>query len=117
MTRASISTYRPVSAGLSHQRDRIVEIALVDEEGNVLLDTLVNPNRRIPVEASRVHGITDQMVRKKKNIYALLPQIAAWWPCSSLRKQNVDILLVLPYQKEIKLRNCLKLSPIRNRSC
>lgn len=65
------------TTGLSHQRDRIVEIALVDEEGNVLLDTLVNPNRQIPVQASRVHGITDQMVRKKKNIYALLPQINA----------------------------------------
>ena len=65
------------TTGLSHQRDRIVEIALVDEEGNVLLDTLVNPNRRIPAHASTVHGITDQMVRKKKNIYALLPQINA----------------------------------------
>lgn len=44
-------------------RDRIVEIAMVDEGGEVLLNTLVNPLRKIPKEASAIHGITDDTIR------------------------------------------------------
>jgi DNA polymerase-3 subunit epsilon len=41
---------------------RICDIAVVDQVGNVLLDTLVNPGVPIPAGASAVHGITDAMV-------------------------------------------------------
>jgi DNA polymerase-3 subunit epsilon len=41
--------------------DAVVEIALVDQQGKVLLDTLVKPNRSIPPEATAVHGITREM--------------------------------------------------------
>jgi len=44
--------------------DRIVEIAIVDLYGNPLLNSLVNPERNIPFDAQRVHGITDNLVRK-----------------------------------------------------
>lgn len=40
----------------------IVDIAVLDADGNALLETLVRPNRPIPHEASRVHGITDDLV-------------------------------------------------------
>lgn len=40
----------------------ICDIAIVDRHGNVLLDTLVKPRKPIPVDASRIHGITDAMV-------------------------------------------------------
>lgn len=40
----------------------IVDIALVDVDGQVLMDTLVQPKRRIPAGASRIHGILDQHV-------------------------------------------------------
>lgn len=42
--------------------DRIVEIAIVDAAGSPLMDTLVNPGRRIPPAASKVHGITAGML-------------------------------------------------------
>lgn len=42
--------------------DRIVEIAILDAAGSPLMDTLINPGRRIPPEASKVHGITAGMV-------------------------------------------------------
>lgn len=40
----------------------IVEIALLDCRGNVLLDELVRPTVPIPRDATRVHGITDDAV-------------------------------------------------------
>jgi len=43
-------------------RAEIVEIAVVDARGRVLLDTLVRPLRPIPPDALAIHGITDRMV-------------------------------------------------------
>lgn len=41
----------------------IVEIAVIDQDGQVLLDTLVRPSDRIPYRASLVHGIYDADVK------------------------------------------------------
>src|SRR3982750_387678 len=38
---------------------RIVDVAIVDDAGEVLVDTLVDPGIPIPVETSRIHGIFD----------------------------------------------------------
>jgi DNA polymerase-3 subunit epsilon len=40
----------------------VVEIALIDCAGNVLLDTLVRPSGPVPAEAVGIHGITDAML-------------------------------------------------------
>lgn len=40
----------------------IVEIAVINHLGEMLLDTLVKPSILIPSESSQVHGITDAMV-------------------------------------------------------
>ncbi|MFI1869706.1 exonuclease domain-containing protein [Streptomyces jumonjinensis] len=42
---------------------RIVEIAVLSSSGAVLLDSLVDPGEPIPRTASRIHGITDDMIR------------------------------------------------------
>lgn len=41
----------------------IVEIAVVDLDGNVLFDSLVKPANPIPLEAQKIHGITNDMVK------------------------------------------------------
>jgi DNA polymerase III epsilon subunit-like protein len=41
----------------------IVQIAIADYSGKVLLDTLVKPVQGIPAEATRIHGITEEMVK------------------------------------------------------
>lgn len=55
--------------------DAIVEVAIIDASGRALLDTLVDPLRSIPYGASRVHGISDSMVRGKPTLADLMPEI------------------------------------------
>ena len=45
-------------------KDEIVEIALVDKDGNTLLDSFVKPGHPIPPDAFQIHGITNDMVQK-----------------------------------------------------
>ena len=40
----------------------VVELALIDCTGAVLLDTLVRPSGPVPPEAAAIHGITDAML-------------------------------------------------------
>ena len=40
----------------------IVEISMVDAQGKIVMDTLVKPSKPIPADATRIHGITNEMV-------------------------------------------------------
>ena len=56
------------TTGISTNNDRIVQVALIgaDADGNPIHhDILVNPQRPIPREASRIHGVHDSDVRGK----------------------------------------------------
>ena len=55
--------------------DEIVEIAAIKVDRTVLLDTLVQPRQPIPAAAAAVHWITDEDVRGKPHIEAVLPRI------------------------------------------
>jgi DNA polymerase III subunit epsilon len=44
--------------------DEIIEISIVDDAGQVLLNSLVRPSQSIPAAATRIHGITNDMVQK-----------------------------------------------------
>ena len=64
------------TTGLSpDQGAAIVEVAIVDDAGRALLNTLVDPLRPIPRFASNIHGITDEMVRGKPSLEKLMPEI------------------------------------------
>lgn len=43
--------------------DRIIQLGIVDDSGNTLFESLVNPEMPIPSESSAVNGITDEMVK------------------------------------------------------
>jgi DNA polymerase III epsilon subunit-like protein len=43
-----------------HDNDEVVQLAIVDIQGTVLLDTLVRPTSPMAPEARAIHGITDQ---------------------------------------------------------
>jgi DNA polymerase-3 subunit epsilon len=53
----------------------IVQIAIIDPQGRVLLDTLVKPTRPIPMDATAIHHITDAMVADSPTFAAIAPQL------------------------------------------
>ncbi|HEX2948067.1 MAG TPA: 3'-5' exonuclease, partial [Armatimonadota bacterium] len=65
------------TTGLSPEDDRIVEVAAVkwiNGEETDSFHSLVNPERRMPKEASEVNGITDAMLADQPLISTVLPQ-------------------------------------------
>ena len=63
---------------------KIVEIALVDEDEHILLNTLVDPEIDIPWQASNVHGITNSMVSHSPTIEDILDDIKEIIACNNL---------------------------------
>ena len=56
--------------------DRIVDIAIVDADGAVLLNQLVNPGIAIAPQAEAIHGISSAMVADAPTIDAIAPMIS-----------------------------------------
>lgn len=55
--------------------DEIIEICIVDYAGEVLFNSLVRPTRSIPLDVTRVHGITNQMVKDAPTWRDVWPEI------------------------------------------
>jgi DNA polymerase III subunit epsilon len=74
--------------------DEIVEIAIVDAQGIVLVDSFVRPRQPIPPSSTAIHGITDAMV-----------QGAPAWPIlwSQIRSYLIGKVLVA-YNSDFDLR-------------
>lgn len=65
------------------QRAEIVSIAIVDPNGQPLLNTLVKPTRPIPPDATRIHGITNEAVADAPSwaeVYVQVKQIISGHP-------------------------------------
>ena len=62
------------TTGLHPPHDKLVEVAIVNEAGDIVLDTLVNPERPIGF-ATEIHGISDEMVENAPTLENLWPQI------------------------------------------
>ena len=55
----------------------IVEIAIIDSLGKILLDTLIKPSIPIPAEVTEIHGISDAMVADAPTFPEVYPTDAA----------------------------------------
>ena len=67
------------TTGFDPRYDRIVEFALVGSDVNgshINIQSLVNPGRKIPRNATEVHGITDSDVRGVGNFESHLKDIS-----------------------------------------
>jgi len=68
------------TTGLSPRRARVCEVAAVSFRGSDRLGelaALINPGCPIPAECSRVHGITDEMVRDSPVFGEIAPRLLA----------------------------------------
>ncbi|CAD9227984.1 Exonuclease domain-containing protein [Burkholderia cenocepacia] len=64
------------TTGLDHAAE-IVEISVIDSQGEVLLDTLVKPTKPIPRAATAIHGITNEMVAEAPTYDQVHPKLIA----------------------------------------
>lgn len=76
----------------------ICQIAIIDAQGNTLLDTLVKPMKPIPAEATRIHGITNEMVEDAP--FFNYEQIKAILYDRNVIVYNMDYDMRMLYQSE-----------------
>jgi DNA polymerase-3 subunit epsilon len=57
--------------------DEVIEIAVLDAHGRVVLDTLVRPLRSIPPAAQAVHGLSDADVAQAPSLSVVWPRLQA----------------------------------------
>jgi len=81
----------------------IIEICLLDHNGEVLLDSLVRPRLPIPPESTRIHGITDAMVATAPTWGELWPQVQAILESRPIGIYNADFDLRLMKQTHQQL--------------
>ncbi len=55
--------YDTETTGIRAENDRIIELAAYDPVREKTFEMLINPERPIPLEASAIHHITDEMVK------------------------------------------------------
>ena len=81
------------TTGLSPRTARVCEVAAISSRGGERLGTLaelVNPGCPIPAECTRVHGITDGMVKDSPAFGAVAPRLLAMLENSVLVAHNAE---------------------------
>ncbi len=81
------------TTGLSPRSARVCEVAAVSFRGAQRVGTLaelVNPGSPIPPEVSRIHGITDSMVRNSPSFGGVAPRLLDMLESSVLVAHNAE---------------------------
>lgn len=93
------------TTGINVEKDRVVQIAMIrvtPDGGRTTFETLVNPERPIPAEASAVHGIRDADVRDQPTFSQIRREVEEYLADADLagfNSVNFDLPLL---QTEIK---------------
>lgn len=81
------------STGVDTEQDRIIQIAAIKIKTNGEIEEkniLINPTIPIPLEASEVHGITDEMVKDKPTFKQYAQAMRDWFADCDLGGFNSD---------------------------
>ena len=81
------------TTGLSPSKDRIIELAairFVNGTPVTLFETLINPERDIPSEVTKINGITNEMVANAPTISQILPAFEEFVAGNSLVAHNLE---------------------------
>ena len=83
--------------------DEIVQLGVIDKEGNTLIDSLIKPTIPIGEGASRVHGIDDEMV-------ANAPMFVEVFPLLEECARRVDVIVAYnaPFDSRMIAQSCRK---------
>ncbi|HWS85074.1 MAG TPA: 3'-5' exonuclease [Ktedonobacteraceae bacterium] len=66
----------PRLQGLDLGTDEIIDLALVELDGTVVLNTLIRCQKPVPADATQVHGITNDMLRDQPSFSEVWEQLA-----------------------------------------
>ena len=94
------------TTGLNGGTDRIVELAAVKfQDGKAIetFNTLINPGKPIPADATAVNHITDEMVKDAPTISQVLPSFEAFLDCSVITAHNLEFDLKFLYYSGCKI--------------
>lgn len=81
------------TTGLTPSKDRVIELAavrFVDGKPVERFETLINPEREIPAEASAVNKITNEMVADAPTMSQILPAFESFVGSSNLVAHNLE---------------------------
>lgn len=81
------------TTGLSPRAARVCEVAAINFRGAERVGTLaelINPGMPIPPETSRIHGITDSMVKDSPSFGGVAPRLLAMLENSVIVGHNAD---------------------------
>jgi DNA polymerase III epsilon subunit-like protein len=82
--------------------DEVIQLAIVDMHGNVLLHTLVRPTVPVGTEARVIHGITDEVLAEAPSFSNLYDTIAVLLGNRSVLAYNAD------FDRRILTQTCTK---------
>lgn len=94
------------TTGLSAAKDKILEIGAIRFENGIpvaAFETLVNPGKPIPEEASSINHITDDMVANAPAIWQVLPAFDAFVGKSAVVAHNLKFDLKFIHRSGSKL--------------
>jgi DNA polymerase III epsilon subunit family exonuclease len=80
------------TTGLKTNSDKIIEVSAVRYEffkPKEVFTTLLDPQKPIPQEASKINGITDSMVQGKPTFKSIIPALEEFIGASDLLGQNI----------------------------
>ena len=69
------------TTGVDTQEDSIIEISAVKVRNHVITDQfsrLINPGTHIPAGATKINGITDEMVKEAPGLTEVLPEFLSF---------------------------------------
>jgi DNA polymerase-3 subunit epsilon len=82
----------------------IIEICILDHDGTLLFDSLVKPVGTIPLQTTKIHGITNEMVKTAPPWYNVWPDIEALLKSRSVGIYNAEFDLRMIQQTHARYR-------------
>ncbi len=88
----------------SGPNDEVIEIGIIDDNGEVVFESLVKPVGKVSEEARRVHGISDEMLATAPRWMHVWPKVEAVLASKEVAIYNADFDLRLMQQTHAKYK-------------